>query len=119
MLTSVTAMEMERYGVTANVISPIAATRMLASIGREATGDGWDRLDPANASPVVAWLCSGESGWLTGQVLRVDGNTLMRVGGYTIQASYPSKSGQKLSVEELGVGMRKLYNAYPQGLVIT
>jgi NAD(P)-dependent dehydrogenase (short-subunit alcohol dehydrogenase family) len=119
MLTTVTAMEMERYGVTANVISPIAATRMLASIGREATGEGWDRLDPANASPVVAWLCSEESGWLTGQVLRVDGNTVMRVGGYTIQASYPSKSGQKLSVEELGVGIRKLYNAYPQGLVIT
>jgi NAD(P)-dependent dehydrogenase (short-subunit alcohol dehydrogenase family) len=119
MLTTVTAMEMERYGVTANVISPIAATRMLASIGREAGGEGWDRLDPSNASPVVAWLCSEQSGWLTGQVLRVDGNTLMRVGGYTIDASYPSKSGQKLSVEELTVGMRKLFNAYPQGLVIT
>jgi NAD(P)-dependent dehydrogenase (short-subunit alcohol dehydrogenase family) len=119
MLTTVTAMEMERYGVTANVISPIAATRMLASIGREGGGEGWDRLDPSNASPVVAWLCSEQSGWLTGQVLRVDGNTLMRVGGYTIDASYPSKSGQKLSVEELGVGMRKLFNAYPQGLVIT
>ena len=119
MLTTVTAMEMERYGVTANVISPIAATRMLASIGREAEGEGWNRLDPDNASPVVAWLCSEQSGWVTGQVLRVDGNTLMRVGGYTIDASYPSKSGQKLSVEELSVGMRKLFNAYPQGLVIS
>jgi NAD(P)-dependent dehydrogenase (short-subunit alcohol dehydrogenase family) len=119
MLTTVTAMEMERFNVTANVISPIAATRMLASIGREAEGEGWNRLDPDTASPVVAWLCSEQSGWLTGQVLRVDGNTLMRVGGYTIDASYPSKSGQKLSVEELSVGMRKLFNAYPQGLVIS
>ena len=92
---------------------------MLASIGREGGGEGWNRLDPSNASPVVAWLCSEQSGWLTGQVLRVDGNTLMRVGGYTIDASYPSKSGQKLSVEELSVGMRKLFNAYPQGLVIS
>jgi len=118
MLTTVTAMEMERYGVTANCISPIAATRMLASIGRDAEGEGWNRLDPANASPVVAWLCSEEAGWLTGQVLRVDGNTLMRVGGYTIDASYQSKSGEALTVEELSIGVRKLYGAFPPGLTI-
>ncbi len=118
MLTTVTAMEMERYGVTANCISPIAATRMLASIGMEGGSEGWDRLDPANASPVVAWLCSVEAGWLTGQVLRIDGNTLMRVGGYTIEGSYASKSGEKLTVEELAVGVRKLYGAFPPGLVI-
>jgi NAD(P)-dependent dehydrogenase (short-subunit alcohol dehydrogenase family) len=118
MLTTVAAIEMERYGVTVNVISPIAATRMLASIGKEVESTAWDRLDPANASPVVAWLCSEQSGWLTGQVLRVDGNTLMRVGGYTIDASYPSKSGEALRVEELTVGMRKLFNAFPPGLTI-
>ena len=118
MLTTVTAMEMERYGVTANCISPIAATRMLASIGMDADSEGWNRLDPANASPVVAWLCSEEAGWLTGQVLRVDGDTLMRVGGYTIDGSYQSKSGEALTVEELGVGARKLYGAFPLGLAI-
>lgn len=118
MLTTVTALEMERYNVTANCISPIAATRMLASIGMDAETTGWDRLDPANASPVVAWLCSEESGWLTGQVLRIDGNTLMRVGGYTIDGSYLSRSGEALTVEELGQGMRKLFGAFPTGLVI-
>lgn len=118
MLSTVVAMEMERYGVTVNCISPIAATRMLASIGMEGEQSGWDRLDPANASPVVAWLCSEESGWLTGQVLRVDGNTLMRVGGYTIEGSYPSKSGEALTVDELGLGVRKLFGAFPPGLVI-
>ncbi len=118
-LTVVTAMEMERYGVTANCISPIAATRMLSSIGMTAEGKGWDRLDPANASPVVAWLCSEESGWLTGQVLRVDGSTVMRVGGYTIDGSYASKTGEALTVGELGVGIRKLFGAFPAGLVIT
>jgi NAD(P)-dependent dehydrogenase (short-subunit alcohol dehydrogenase family) len=117
-LTVVTAMEMERYGVTANCISPIAATRMLASIGMDAENSGWDRLDPANASPVVAWLCSEQAGWVTGQVLRVDGNTLMKVGGYTIDESYLSKNGEALTVDELGVGMRKLFGAYPLGLVI-
>ncbi len=91
---------------------------MLASIGMDTEKTAWDRLDPANASPLVAWLCSEESGWLTGQVLRVDGGTLMRVGGYTIDASYESRGGEALTVEELGVGVRKLFGAFPPGLVI-
>ena len=37
-LTQIVALEMQRVGVTANAISPIAATRMLATIGKEATG---------------------------------------------------------------------------------
>lgn len=118
MMTVIMAMEMQRYDVTANCISPIAATRMLGSIGMSGGGEGWDRLDPENASPVVAWLCSEQAGWLTGQVLRVDGHKLIKVGGYTIDEEYESKSGQMLTVEELGIGMRKLYGAFPPGLVI-
>ncbi len=75
-----TAMEMQRYGVTANAISPIAATRMLATIGRTVEADtGRDPLDPANASAVVAWLCSEKSAWLSGTVLRIDGNIVQNV----------------------------------------
>jgi len=118
MLTVVTAMEMERYGVTANCLSPIAATRMLVSIATDTENSGWDRLDPANASPVVAWLCSEQAGWVTGQVLRVDGNKLMKVGGYTIDGEYASKSGETLTTDELGTGVRKLFGAFPPGLVI-
>ncbi|HEX6659488.1 MAG TPA: SDR family NAD(P)-dependent oxidoreductase, partial [Ilumatobacter sp.] len=58
MFTTITALEVQRFGVTANCISPIAATRMLGSIGIEVGSDGWDPRDPSNASPVVAWLCS-------------------------------------------------------------
>ncbi len=118
MLTTVIAMEMQRYSVTANCVSPIAATRMLASIGMEQTEPGWDRLDPANASPVVAWLCSEESGWLSGQLLRIDGNQLLRVGGYSIDGEYSSQSGEKLTADELHIGIRKLFGAFPAGLVI-
>jgi NAD(P)-dependent dehydrogenase (short-subunit alcohol dehydrogenase family) len=118
MFTTITALESQRFGVTANCISPIAATRMLGSIGIDAGAEGWDRRDPANTSPVVAWLCSERSGWLTGQLLRIDGNTLMRVGGYTIDGAYTSQSGEKLTVEELDLGVAKLYGTFPQGLVI-
>ncbi len=116
-LMVIAAMEMQRYGVTANCISPIAATRMLASIGRAADDvGGWDRLDPANASPIVAWLCSEESGWLTGQVLRIDGATLNRVEGWQVAQSYTSRSGEALTVDEIGLGLRQMLGAAPRGL---
>jgi NAD(P)-dependent dehydrogenase (short-subunit alcohol dehydrogenase family) len=116
-LAGIVALEMQRYGVTANAISPIAATRMLASIGRSGTeGDAWHPLDPANASPVAAWLCSEEAGWLSGAVLRVDGNTVMRVRGWTVEGGYRSRSGEALTTEELGLGIRQLLGAAPVGL---
>ena len=118
MLTRIVALEMQRYGVTANCLSPIAATRMLATTGRRAVaGEGWDPLDPANASPVVAWLCTEESGWLSGSVLRVDGNTVSRVSGWAVEpGGYRSASGEALTFDELSVGVRRLFGAAPIGL---
>jgi NAD(P)-dependent dehydrogenase (short-subunit alcohol dehydrogenase family) len=118
MLTRIVALEMQRYDVTSNAVSPIAATRMLATIGREAAeGVEWDPLEPANASPVVAWLCSEASGWLSGSVLRIDGNTVYRVNGYSVEpGGYRSSSGQALTFDELGVGVRRLFGAAPVGL---
>ncbi|MDO8364467.1 MAG: SDR family NAD(P)-dependent oxidoreductase [Actinomycetota bacterium] len=113
----IASLEMERYGVTANAISPIAATRMLATVGRTADeSGGWDKLDPANCSPVVAWLCSEESGWMTGQVLRVDGNTVSRVETWTVQQSFRSKSGEAVTIEEVGLGLRKMLGTAARGL---
>lgn len=68
-LTVVTALEGQRFGVTANAISPLAVTRISADFfaGERATDPA---LDPARSSAVVAWLQSPESGWLTGQILR-------------------------------------------------
>ena len=112
-----TALEMERYGVTANAVSPIAATRMLATVGREADESGaWDKLDPANMSPVVAWLVSEEAGWFSGQVLRVDGNVVSRVQTWTIAESFNSQSGEAVTIEEVGLGLRKMLGAAPRGL---
>jgi NAD(P)-dependent dehydrogenase (short-subunit alcohol dehydrogenase family) len=118
MLTRIAAIEMQRYGVTANSVSPIAATRMLATIGREAAaGVEWDPLEPANASPVVAWLCTEESGWLSGAVLRIDGNTVYRMNQYSVEpGGYRSSSGQALTFEELTVGVRRLFGTAPIGL---
>jgi hypothetical protein len=39
----------------------------------------WHLLDPANASTVVAWLASEESGYLSGAALRVVRSSVMRM----------------------------------------
>jgi NAD(P)-dependent dehydrogenase (short-subunit alcohol dehydrogenase family) len=119
--TGIVAMEMQRYGVTANAISPLAATRMTTEyLGRAApeTGDGWDAHDPANASPVVAWLASAESGWLSGAVLRIIGNTVQRVRGWEVdeRAAAVARSGERFEADELDLAMRKLFGILPRGL---
>lgn len=118
-LTVITAMEMDRYGVTANAISPLARTRMtedLGSMSRAAHGS-WDRFDPSNASPVVAWLASAASGWLTGAVLRIDGNIVQKLRGWEVdpRLSYRSRSGERLDANELDRGMRAVTGVLPGG----
>jgi len=117
-LTRTTAMEGARYGVTANCISPVAATRMTAGTGltQPGAGDGFDPFDPANSSPVVAWLCSEESGWLTGRVLRIDGNTVHPVDPWTVRPGYTAASGGRLSATEIDAGLRVAMGVSPAGL---
>jgi NAD(P)-dependent dehydrogenase (short-subunit alcohol dehydrogenase family) len=117
-MTTVTAMEMGRYGVTANVVSPIARTRMTADLSWDGSGEGFDRLDPANTSPVVAWLTSAESGWLTGALLRVDGDTVMRVRGFEMDQAvrYRTGAGRQLDATKLDAGLRRAYGLLPGGI---
>ncbi len=63
-----------RYGVTANAISPGAATRMTESVPedrRRMPVD--DERAPENVAPAVAFVASVRSDWLTGQVIGARG----------------------------------------------
>jgi NAD(P)-dependent dehydrogenase (short-subunit alcohol dehydrogenase family) len=117
-LTLVTAMELERYGVTANAISPVAITRMTSESGvlQTSAGDGWDPLDPENSSPVVAWLLSEASGWLTGSVLRVQGGTVSPMRHWTVLDGYTAKGGERLDAEEIDAGLRRTLGLAPGGI---
>jgi NAD(P)-dependent dehydrogenase (short-subunit alcohol dehydrogenase family) len=115
-LTITTALEMRRYGVTANAISPIALTRMTENL-MSATGEGgFEPRDPANASGVVAFLASQESGWLTGQVLRIDGDRVQRMRGWQIVGEHRSTSGAAVTAEELLDGLAAVYEVMPPGV---
>jgi NAD(P)-dependent dehydrogenase (short-subunit alcohol dehydrogenase family) len=114
-LTVVTAMEMRRYGVSVNAISPLAATRISeAFFGERATDPA---LDPGRSSAVVAWLQSAESSWLTGQILRINGSTLSRILGFTeAPHRYQAKNTVALEFSEIGQAISWLWDVSPRGL---
>jgi NAD(P)-dependent dehydrogenase (short-subunit alcohol dehydrogenase family) len=123
-LTRITALEMGRYDVTANAISPLAATRMTGTIPTLDTGapsdDGYDPLHPRASSPVVAYLASDASAWLTGQILRVEGNLLKRFRTWSLAPDvYRAKSGEWLTAEEMHQGVRTIFEAVPVGLDVS
>jgi len=84
-LTKVTALDMARYNVTANCISPFAWTRMIGTIPAEteaqkARVDKIKKLSPAHIAPVAAFLASDLAKEVTGQVFGVRGKEIMLFG---------------------------------------
>jgi NAD(P)-dependent dehydrogenase (short-subunit alcohol dehydrogenase family) len=75
-LTYSSANSLAKYGVTVNAISPGAATRMTDSVPderRRSRSGPADERSPDNVAPVVAYLASERSGWLTGRVIHSSG----------------------------------------------
>jgi NAD(P)-dependent dehydrogenase (short-subunit alcohol dehydrogenase family) len=76
-LTMSCANSLAKYGVTANAISPGAATRMTASVPDERRRGGLpaqsDERSPDNVAPIVAYLASEQSGWINGRVVHSSG----------------------------------------------
>jgi NAD(P)-dependent dehydrogenase (short-subunit alcohol dehydrogenase family) len=74
-LTYSSAHSLAKYGVTVNAISPGAATRMTATIPteRRRAAAGTDEHSPDNVAPIVAYLASERSGWITGRIIHSAG----------------------------------------------
>jgi NAD(P)-dependent dehydrogenase (short-subunit alcohol dehydrogenase family) len=75
-LTYSSAHSLAKYGVTVNAISPSAATRMIDSIPaehRRGRTAAVDERSPDNVAPIVAYLASERSGWITGRVIHSAG----------------------------------------------
>ena len=76
------AKELGRYGIRVNAFAPAARTRMTESTPglsdrMVADDDGFDPWDPANLSPLIAWLCKQDCP-ATGQVYWLMGNRMAR-----------------------------------------
>jgi NAD(P)-dependent dehydrogenase (short-subunit alcohol dehydrogenase family) len=86
--SQIVAKELSRYDVVSNCIAPGARTRLtLATPGLEdimAAKDGaFDEWDPANVSPLVAYLATAECPF-TGETFFVQGGVVKRVQSWTM-----------------------------------
>jgi NAD(P)-dependent dehydrogenase (short-subunit alcohol dehydrogenase family) len=84
-LTKATALDMARYNVTANCISPFAWTRMIGTIPTETDTERVrvekiKKMSPAHIAPVAAWLASDAAKDVSGQVFGVRGKEIMLFG---------------------------------------
>jgi NAD(P)-dependent dehydrogenase (short-subunit alcohol dehydrogenase family) len=111
-LTLVAAAELGRYGVTVNALAPAARTRMTEAAFAETMARpeaGFDAMDPANVSPVVAWLASEDSADVTGRVIEVEGGRICVEDGWR---HGPARDlGRRWAAGEVGPAVRDLLAA--------
>jgi NAD(P)-dependent dehydrogenase (short-subunit alcohol dehydrogenase family) len=117
-MTMIESMELGRYGVRANAIAPVARTRLTL----ETPGMGervqppsdpskFDVWDPANVSPLVAYLATEDCPF-TGGVFHVGGN---QVGLFVNWTMHERISGDgRWTVERLAEQAPKLLDGRPK-----
>ncbi len=88
--TVISAMELERYGVTCNAIAPAAITRMTEDLGMgQLDEETKASMAPHWIAPIVTWLASAESAGVTGRIFQVSGRELAVAEGWHKGPSVP------------------------------
>ncbi len=108
-LTLTLAQELRSYGVTVNAVGPAGATRLTGTMPGappviepdEVPLDEWEPMDPANSSPLVAWLASDGSQLVTGQVIRSIHDRVIWMHGWR-EAAEVASGQRRWDAEELG-----------------
>ena len=124
-MTFVAAGELGRYGVKVNCLAPIARTRMtLATPGLEDVvkppddPSEFDKWDPANISPLVAYLSTADCPF-TGGVFHVGGNEVGLYGGFSLSDDDIIATDGRWTVEDLQVQAAKLAEGRPKLASVT
>ncbi len=122
--TLIVAKEMAKYGVTANVIVPVARTRLTTEatpslapmMGTKEDFEkkyGYDVLSPEAMAPLVVYLASDEAKDVTGQVIRVVGGNMWLLHSW--KSSEPVKRSPPgfWKPEEIGPKLKELIAKQP------
>jgi len=129
-MTYTWAGELARYGIRVNAISPLGTTRMSATAKVGGKTVDLPFFDPTLNGPFVAWLCSDDANWVTGQIFGSGGDRVVIVeqpkygtamfkpGGWSVedlQKSFKGVFGNKL--ENFGL-MKPPYPFYEEGVKV-
>ncbi|MGH7961097.1 MAG: SDR family oxidoreductase [Candidatus Binatia bacterium] len=90
--------EMQKYGVTANAIAPLARTRLTVdatpqtagTMGKPVEGEH-DFFSPHHVAPLIVWLSSDEAASVHGEVFRVGGGCVWLMKGWHSAATVKKK----------------------------
>jgi NAD(P)-dependent dehydrogenase (short-subunit alcohol dehydrogenase family) len=112
-LTQIAALELDRYGVTANAVAPGGLTRMTE--GLKLPDELRARIDPRWVAPLICWLASVDSADVTGQVFESSGAVLAVAEGWR---RGPSVTDVPAKAADVGPILRKLIpEARPRTLI--
>ena len=116
-MTYTMAMELARYGIRVNAISPSGTTRMSDTyIGPDGKKHPMPFIDPELNGPMLVYLCSDEGNYISGQIFGTGGeritildqpkygHTVLMPGGWTleeVQKNFRNNLGNRL--ESLGI----------------
>jgi NAD(P)-dependent dehydrogenase (short-subunit alcohol dehydrogenase family) len=110
--SQICAKELTRYGVKSNCIAPAARTRLTEAtpglgdiVKAPDEGDKFDVWDPANISPLVAYLASADCAF-NGETFFVQGGTVKLVQSWTMGAGV--ECDHRWSVAELTAALKDL-----------
>jgi NAD(P)-dependent dehydrogenase (short-subunit alcohol dehydrogenase family) len=104
-MTVVNAMELNRYGVRANCIAPVARTRLTIQTPGMDGPMQQHIFDPENVSPLVAVLASATCPF-NGQVFSVYGGSVGMYAGWSIAESVDTED--RWTPDTLAAAMEKL-----------
>jgi NAD(P)-dependent dehydrogenase (short-subunit alcohol dehydrogenase family) len=109
-MTVVNGMELNRYGVRANCIAPVARTRLTLQTPGMGDAMGKHVFDPENISPLVAVLAS-ETCPFNGQVFSVYGGSVGIYSGWSIAEEV--STDERWTSESLAAAMDALPRTVP------
>ena len=107
------AAEWGRYGVRVNGVAPDARTRMTEGVIYDAAApeETWDDKDPANVSPLVVWLGSGDCD-VTGRVFEITGGLLNACDGWQ-HGPVIDAGNRPFAVNEVGAAVHQAIGDAP------